>query len=191
MHTARIAIFASGNGTNAEAIFTYFQGHPSITVAALFSNNPNAYVLERARRRNIPVVVFNRRDFNETTKVSGSLQDLEITHIVLAGFLWLLPPAIVASFSSRIVNIHPALLPKYGGKGMYGMRVHEAVKASGDRLTGITIHEVTENYDDGPLIFSATCDVNPEDSPQEIADKVHLLEHRHYPRIIEKWINNT
>ena len=191
MPTARIAIFASGNGTNAEAIFTHFQGHPSIAITALFSNNPKAYVLERARRHNIPTVVFNRSDFYATTKVMDSLKEFKITHIVLAGFLWLLPPAIVESFSSRIVNIHPALLPKYGGKGMYGIRVHEAVKASGDRLTGITIHEVTDYYDDGPLIFSATCDINPEDSPEEIAGKVHQLEHRHYPWIIEKWINNA
>jgi len=191
MPTARIAIFASGNGTNAEAIFTYFQGHPSIAVGALFSNNPRAYVLQRAQRHSIPTVVFSRTDFYETTKVIDLLAELEITHIVLAGFLWLLPPAIVAAFPARIINIHPALLPKYGGKGMYGSRVHEAVKASGDRLTGITIHEVTENYDDGPLIFSATCDVNPEDSPEEIAGKVHVLEHMHYPRIIEKWINNA
>lgn len=191
MQQARIAIFASGNGTNAEAIFTYFKVHPTITIAALFCNNPEAYVLKRARRHNIAAVVFNRRDFYETTKVLDSLKELEISHLVLAGFLWLLPPALVEAFPARIINIHPALLPKFGGKGMYGMRVHEAVKASGDPVTGITIHVVTTNYDEGPAIFSATCDVGPEDSPGEIADKVHQLEHRHYPRIIEKWINNS
>lgn len=191
MPKARIAIFASGNGTNAESIFTHFQEHPSIAVVALFSNNPGAYVIERAQRHNIPVVVFNRSDLYETKKVMESLQKLEVTHIVLAGFLWLLPKTIIGTYSSRIINIHPALLPKYGGKGMYGARVHETVKASGDRLTGITIHEVTENYDDGPLIFSATCDIDPEDSPEEIAGKVHRLEHVHYSRIIEKWINNA
>lgn len=191
MQKAKIAIFASGKGTNAEAIFAHFKGHPSIAVAALFCNNPAAHVLDRARRHNIPAVIFSREDLYETTKVTDALVELGISHIVLAGFLWLLPPALVESFSSRIINIHPALLPKYGGKGMYGSRVHEAVKASGDRLTGITIHEVTADYDDGPLIFSATCDVSPEDAPEEIAGKVHELEHRHYPPIIEKWINNA
>lgn len=190
MQMARIAIFASGNGTNAEAIINHFQEHPTVRVAALFCNNPKAYVLERARRSDIPTVVFNRQEFYESSKVTDALREHRITHIVLAGFLWLLPPSLVESFPSRIINIHPALLPKYGGKGMYGMRVHEAVKAAGDRQTGITIHEVTTVYDDGPLIFSATCDIDPGDSPEAIADKVHTLEHRHYPRIIEKWINN-
>lgn len=191
MPTARIAIFASGSGTNAEAIFTYFQGHPSIEVVALFSNNPKAYALERAKRHNIPAVVFNRSDFYETNLVLESLEELRVTHIVLAGFLWLLPGVIIETYPSRIINIHPALLPKYGGKGMYGARVHEAVKASGDRMTGITIHEVTQNYDEGPVIHSATCIIDPEDSTEDIARKVHQLEYLHYPRTIEKWINNT
>lgn len=191
MHRARIAIFASGNGTNAEAIITYFQGHPTISIAAIFCNNPGAYVLERARHHHIPAVVFNRQDFYETTSVIDSLKKLDISHIVLAGFLWLLPRALVEAFPARIINIHPALLPKFGGKGMYGMRVHQAVKASGDPVTGITIHVVTTNYDEGPPIFSATCEVGPDDSPEEIAGKVHQLEHEHYPRIIEKWINNS
>ena len=190
MQNARIAILASGNGTNAEAIINYFRGHPNISVVAVLSNNPNAYVLERARKHGIPIVVFNRDEFYHTERVADALHDMDVSHLVLAGFLWLVPHNLLEMFPARILNIHPALLPSYGGKGMYGMRVHEAVKAAGDSQTGITIHEVTEAYDDGPVIFQATCDVDAGDSPETIAEKVHRLEHYHYPRVIEKWINN-
>ena len=191
MPKSRIAIFASGNGTNAEAIITYFQGHPAISVGAIFCNNPKAFVLERARKHNIRAVIFDRKMLYDSTDVLDLLNGLAITHVILAGFLWLLPEDLVSRYQSRIINIHPALLPKYGGKGMYGMRVHEAVVASGDRETGITIHEVTTDYDDGPVIFKAACEVRPDDSPEVVADRVHHLEHIHYPRVIEKWINNT
>ncbi|HEX7016707.1 MAG TPA: phosphoribosylglycinamide formyltransferase [Cyclobacteriaceae bacterium] len=190
MQNARIAILASGNGTNAEAIINYFRGHPTISVAVVLSNKPNAFVLERARKHGIPTIVFNRHEFYDKPHVSNLLRDMGITHLVLAGFLWLLPESLLQMFPARILNIHPALLPAYGGKGMYGMRVHEAVKASGDLQTGITIHEVTEAYDEGPVIFQATCEVDADDSPESIAEKVHRLEHYHYPRVIEKWINN-
>lgn len=190
MQKSRIAIFASGNGTNAETIINYFRGHPTISVAAVLSNNPNAFVLERARKHDVPTFVFNRNEFYHTSQVTDLLRDLGVSHLVLAGFLWLLPKKLLDMFPGRIVNIHPALLPAYGGKGMYGMRVHEAVKASGDPQTGITIHEVTQVYDEGPVIFRATCEIDAGDSPETIAEKVHRLEHHHYPRVIEKWINN-
>ncbi|HLT82208.1 MAG TPA: phosphoribosylglycinamide formyltransferase [Cyclobacteriaceae bacterium] len=190
MQDARIAILASGSGTNAEAIIRYFRDHPSISVAAVLSNKPDAFVLERARSHGVPTLVFNRHEFYHTTHVADKLRDMNISHLVLAGFLWLVPENLLEMFPSRILNIHPALLPAYGGKGMYGMRVHEAVKSSGDTQTGITIHEVTPAYDDGPVIFQATCAVDEKDSPEAIAEKVHRLEHYHYPRVIEKWINN-
>lgn len=190
MQKFRIAILASGNGTNAEAIINHFRRHPNISVAAVLSNNPNAFVVERARRHGIRAVVFNRHEFYHTSHVTDLLRELGVSHIVLAGFLWLLPQQLLEMFPARILNIHPALLPAYGGKGMYGMRVHEAVKASGDTQTGITIHEVTEAYDEGPVIFQATCDIDAGDSPEVIAEKVHRLEHHHYPAVIEKWINN-
>jgi phosphoribosylglycinamide formyltransferase-1 len=190
MQNARIAILASGSGTNAEAIINYFRDHPTISVAVVLSNNPKAYVLERARKHGVPTVVFNRQEFYNTTRIADVLRDMGITHLVLAGFLWLVPDNLLHMFPSRIVNIHPALLPAYGGKGMYGMRVHEAVKASGDTKTGITIHEVTPAYDEGPVIFQTSCEIDADDSPESIAEKVHRLEHYHYPRVIEKWINN-
>jgi phosphoribosylglycinamide formyltransferase-1 len=190
MHNAQIAILASGNGTNAEAIINYFRGHPTISVAAVLSNNPKAVVLERARKHGVPTMVFNRHEFYNTSLVTDALRNMGITHLVLAGFLWLVPENLLKMFPARIINIHPALLPAYGGKGMYGMRVHEAVKASGDSQTGITIHEVTQVYDDGPVIFRAFCKIDAGDSPETIAEKVHQLEHYHYPRVIEKWINN-
>ena len=190
MQKSRIAILASGNGTNAETIINYFRGHPTILVAAVLSNNPNAFVLERTRKHDVPTFVFNRNEFYHTSRVTDLLRDLGVSHLVLAGFLWLLPEKLLDMFPGRIVNIHPALLPSYGGKGMYGMRVHEAVKASGDSQTGITIHEVTHAYDEGPVIFQATCEIDAGDSPETISEKVHRLEHHHYPRVIEKWINN-
>ena len=185
---SRIAIFASGSGTNAEAIFTYFQNHPSIQVGLLLTNNPEAYALVRAKKFGISTMIFNKSQFRDNDEVINRLQQEMITHIVLAGFLWLVPQHLIKAFPNRIINIHPALLPKYGGKGMYGMNVHEAVKNSGEKETGITIHEVNEKYDEGKILFQATCDVLPSDSPQQIANKVHQLEHAHYPKVIEKWI---
>lgn len=185
---SRIAIFASGSGTNAEEILKYFQGHASIEVVLLLSNNPQAYALERARKFSVPSKVFTRSQFRESEEVIIWLQKRSVTHIVLAGFMWLVPDYLVKSFPHRIINIHPALLPKFGGKGMYGMRVHEAVKASGEKETGITIHEVNERYDEGTILFQVTCSVAGTDTPDQIAQKVHQLEYAHYPRVIEEWV---
>jgi phosphoribosylglycinamide formyltransferase-1 len=190
MKQARLAIFISGNGSNAEAIFQYFQYHPSIKVGMVLSNNPEAFGLERAKKFSIPFNVFSRAQFRESTEVLHWLKEGEITHLVLAGFLWLVPGYLIQAFPHRIINIHPALLPKFGGKGMYGMKVHEAVKDAQDAQTGITIHEVDENYDEGRTLFQAVCDIDISDSPKDIAAKVQRLEHLHYPRVIEAWITN-
>jgi len=188
MNQSKLAIFISGSGTNAEAIIHYFRNNPSIRVEMVLSNNPDAYGLERARKLGIPSKEFNRQEFRDSGEVLKWLQAAGITHIVLAGFLWLIPVPLIHAFPHRIINIHPALLPRYGGKGMYGMKVHEAVRASQDVQTGITIHEVNENYDEGRTLFQATCEIDPGDTPKEIAEKVQRLEHLHYPRVIEQWI---
>ena len=187
----RIAIFASGSGTNAEAIMAHFVNHPTVEVAALLSNNPSAYALERARKYNVPTLVFNRSQFRESEEVLNWLIGKKISHIVLAGFMWLVPDYLVKKYSGRIINIHPALLPKYGGKGMYGMHVHEAVKAAGEKETGITIHLVNERYDEGRILLQAKVSLTGKETAEEIAAKVHALEYRHYPDVIEKWVRNS
>lgn len=183
-----LAILASGSGSNAEEIFKYFKGHPAIEVGLLMSNNPQAFVLERARNYKIRSLLFNRQDFADGAKIMEALKQSAITHIVLAGFLWLIPRYLLESFPDRIINIHPALLPKYGGKGMYGARVHEAVKSAGDVETGITIHMVNANYDEGKILFQASCPITVDHTPDQIAECVHKLEHEHYPRVIEEWV---
>ena len=183
----RIAIFASGSGSNAEKIIQHFANHPSIEVAVVLSNKADAFVLERAKKFSIPSEVFNREEFRDPS-FPEVLHKYQVTHIVLAGFLWLIPDYLVKNYPDRIVNIHPALLPKYGGKGMYGARVHEAVKLAGETETGITIHLVNEHYDEGAVLFQASCPIGSEYSPDEIANCVHALEHKHYPEVIEKWI---
>jgi phosphoribosylglycinamide formyltransferase 1 len=188
MKQARLAIFISGSGSNAEAIFSHFKHHPSIKVALVLSNNPDAYGLERAKKHSISSMVFTREQFRESEEILDWLRKAEITHIVLAGFLWLVPSYLIKAFPHRIINIHPALLPKFGGKGMYGMKVHEAVRASSDQQTGITIHEVDEKYDEGKVLFQAACEIDRVDTPKDIADKVQRLEHLHYPHVIEEWI---
>jgi phosphoribosylglycinamide formyltransferase-1 len=184
----RIAIFASGSGSNAQRIIEYFQYHPQIRVALVLSNNPKAGVLERAARFDIPVHVFNRTDFYQSDDVLGLLESSGISFLVLAGFLWLMPSNLVQAFPGRIVNIHPALLPKYGGKGMYGLNVHKAVVEAGEKESGITIHFVNEHYDEGQPIFQATCPLQATDTPEEVALKVLELEHRYFPRVIEQVI---
>jgi phosphoribosylglycinamide formyltransferase-1 len=188
MRQYRIAVFASGSGTNAEEIFKHFQSHATIEVVLLLSNNPQAYALERAKKFNIPSKIFTRSEFHESEEVLIWLQKRSVTHIVLAGFMWLVPDYLVKSYPHHIINIHPALLPKFGGKGMYGMHVHEAVKAAGEKETCFTIHEVNERYDEGQILFQAKCEVNPSDTPDEIAHKVHQLEYAHYPCVIEEWV---
>ncbi|UXE66240.1 MAG: phosphoribosylglycinamide formyltransferase [Chryseotalea sp. WA131a] len=190
MSKFRICIFASGSGTNAEAIIKYFQHHPFIKVELVLTNNPTAAVLEKAKKANVESTVFNKSQFSESDEIVQLLQAHGITHLVLAGFLLLIPKNLVATYPNKIVNIHPALLPKFGGKGMYGLKVHEAVKASGEKETGITIHEVNENYDEGKILFQASCEVLPSDTPQQIAEKVQALEHENYPRVVEKWITS-
>jgi len=183
-----IAIFASGSGTNAEEIIKYFQHHGAIEVTLLISNNAEAYALERAKKFHVPSKAFTRQEFRETTVLLEWLREKAVTHIVLAGFLWLIPDYLLKAFPNRIINIHPALLPRHGGKGMYGMKVHERVRELKELETGITIHEVNENYDEGKILFQATCPVNPDDFPEQIAHNVHQLEYKHYPRVIENWI---
>jgi phosphoribosylglycinamide formyltransferase-1 len=189
--THRVAVLASGSGTNAEEIFKHFRNHPSIQVVLLLSNNPQAYALERAKKYAIPSKVFTRSEFRESEEVLIWLQKRSVTHIVLAGFMWLVPDYLVKSYPHRIINIHPALLPKFGGKGMYGMHVHEAVRAAGEKETGITIHEVNEHYDEGKILFQAKCGVSSSDTADEIANKVHQLEYQHYPGVIEEWISKS
>lgn len=184
----RLAIFASGSGTNAEEIFKYFQNHPSIEVVLLLSNNAQAFALQRAHNFGIDAKVFDRPQFRESTIVLDWLQQKKVTHVVLAGFLWLIPTYLIQAYPHHIINIHPALLPNHGGKGMYGMKVHEAVKLAGDVQTGITIHAVDDKYDEGEVIFQATCPVHTDDTPEQIADKVHQLEYQHYPAVIERWV---
>ena len=191
MSDARIAIFASGSGTNAERIIRYFQNHKTIRVALVLCNNETAYVLDRAKQLNVPLRTFNRKQFREKDEVLNWLVQNKITHIVLAGFMWLMPESIINHFPERIINIHPALLPKFGGRGMYGHHVHKAVKEANEIETGITIHQVNEKYDDGKILFQASCSISPGDSPEQIAEKVHALEYSHYPTQIEKWILNN
>jgi phosphoribosylglycinamide formyltransferase 1 len=181
-----IAVFASGSGTNFESIVKYFSRHGKIRVNLLLCNRRGAKVLERAARANIDCFVFDKVELEHPDKIIKALNEYDIHFIVLAGFLLMIPEQILRAFPDAIVNIHPALLPKYGGKGMYGTRVHEAVLASGDRFSGITIHMVNEEYDKGSIISQHTCEVLPDDTPLSLAERIHQLEHYWYPRIIEK-----
>ena len=181
-----LVIFASGSGSNAENIIRYFASKPDFCVKKIYCNVPGAYVLERARQLQVPACVFTREEFRNPDKLLRRLQDEGTDFIVLAGFLWLVPPCITAAYPNRIVNIHPALLPAYGGKGMYGHHVHEAVLAAGEQQSGITIHYVNDRYDSGDIIFQATCPVLPDDTPDTLAARVHELEYRHFPRVIEE-----
>ena len=184
----KIAIFASGSGSNAENIIQYFAQKPQFCVKSVFCNVPDAYVLERAKKYRIPSFAFNREEFRNPDKVFRQLQEQEIDFIVLAGFLWLMPSFITAAWPNKIVNIHPALLPAYGGKGMYGHHVHEAVIAAGEKESGITIHYVNDHYDQGAIIFQAKCPVLPTDTPDDLAARVHELEYRYFPQIIAETI---
>jgi phosphoribosylglycinamide formyltransferase-1 len=186
-----IAIFASGNGSNAENIVNYFSTNKEIKVAIIISNRSDAYVHVRANKLGIPSFTFNKSDFDDGSVVLNKMAEYEIGFIVLAGFLLKVPQSIMDTFPNRIINIHPALLPKYGGKGMYGDNVHNSVKNAGEVETGITIHYINENYDEGDIIFQAKCDVSDSDSPNDIANKVHLLEQEHFPKIIEETVKNN
>jgi phosphoribosylglycinamide formyltransferase-1 len=187
----RIAIFASGNGSNAQRIIEHFRDQRDIRVALIISNKADAYVLERAKNEGVPSAVFSRQEFAQGEAILELLRREQIDFIVLAGFLLLLPPALIAAFPKRIINIHPALLPAYGGKGMYGDRVHEAVLASGVAESGITIHYVNENYDEGDIILQASCPVMPGDTVESLATRIHHMEHELFPRTIEKLLRTN
>jgi len=184
----RIAIFASGNGTNAQNIIEHFIDNPEVEVSFILSNRKNAFVLKRAEKFNIPSLTFNHKEFYETEIISRLLIYKKIDLIVLAGFLWLIPDHMLKAFPGRIINIHPALLPGVGGKGYYGMKVHEAVMASGAKESGITIHYVNEKYDDGQTIFQARCPVVASDTAESLAQKVHALEYAHFPEVITQML---
>jgi phosphoribosylglycinamide formyltransferase-1 len=181
----RIAVFASGSGSNAQRIAEYFSDKGVLEIAAIYCNNPDAFVLERAKLLGIPSVLFNRDTFYHSDAILADLKNREVDWIILAGFLWLIPTNILAAFPGRIINIHPALLPAYGGKGMYGMKVHQAVIAAGDAESGITIHHVNEHYDEGDIIFQARCTIATDDTPELLASKIHELEYEHFPRVIQ------
>lgn len=179
-----IAILASGNGSNAEQIIRHFEGSEKGKVVLIASNKKDAYVLQRANNHQIPSLFFSREEL-EQGKIKDQLIERQIDLIVLAGFLLKIPEHLIEAFPDRIINIHPALLPKYGGKGMYGSFVHQAVKDNKDERTGITIHYVNKHYDEGTIIFQESIDLSPEDSPEMIAEKVHALEHKYFPKVIE------
>ncbi|QHL87530.1 phosphoribosylglycinamide formyltransferase [Nibribacter ruber] len=180
-----IVIFASGSGSNAQRLLEQFENHPAIQVAALFSNNPDAFALQRAENFNVPTVVFDRPSLKDGT-VAQQVYAYEPDLIVLAGFLWLLPAEFVKAFHNKIINIHPALLPRFGGKGMHGQHVHQAVLDAAEAQTGITIHYVNEHYDEGAPIYQETCPVRPDDTCETLAARVLSLEHQHLPRVVEE-----
>jgi len=184
----KIAIFASGSGTNAENIIKYFSNRKSAKVSLVLSNKQEASVLKRAAALNVKSVFFERSDFYNSDKVLNYLLDEKIDFVVLAGFLWLIPANILSTYKGRIVNIHPALLPSYGGKGMYGERVHRAVLENHEKESGITIHMVNRFYDEGDIVFQARCRIEPSDTPETLAARVHTLEYEHYPKVIEDLI---
>ena len=186
----RLAIFASGTGSNAKKIIEYFNDSTDIEVALVVSNKKNAGVLPMAQSHNVPQLVISRSQFYDTQSILDELEAKQIDFIILAGFLWLIPDYLVMAYESKMVNIHPALLPKYGGKGMYGMHVHRAVKAAGDKESGMTIHWVNQKYDEGATIFQASCKIDEQDTAEDIAKKVLQLEHKHFAPVVEKILLN-
>jgi phosphoribosylglycinamide formyltransferase-1 len=184
----RIAIFASGSGSNAQKLMEYFKESTEAEIALVLSNNPDAFVIQRADNFEIPSHIFDRNEFYHTDRVLDLLNDLDIDLIVLAGFLWLIPENLIKKYSGRIINIHPAILPKFGGKGMYGDHVHHAVMQAKETEGGITIHYVNEKYDEGEYIYQAKYKIEPNDNLEMIKFKGQQLEHLHYPRIVESII---
>ena len=186
----RVAVFASGSGTNFQQICEYFnQKNNDIKIELLIVNKKNAYVLERAKQLNVKSQYFNREDFYYSDRVVECLKENQIDFIVLAGFLWLIPDNILKEYPNKIINIHPALLPNYGGKGMHGHHVHEAVIAAKEQESGITIHYVNEKYDEGNIIFQAKCSITSEDTADSLAEKIHLLEKEHFPKVIDSLLS--
>lgn len=186
----KIVIFASGSGSNAEKIILHFNKNSRVNVVGIFTNNSNAKVIEKAKKYNVPTVVFSKEELNEG-KVTSLINQIAPDLIVLAGFLLKFPDEIIQAYPNKIINIHPALLPKYGGKGMYGMKVHQTILDNNEKETGITIHYVNEHYDEGGIIFQKAIPIDDCCSPEEIADKVHQLEHKHFSEVIEKLITHN
>ncbi|MDH6355682.1 phosphoribosylglycinamide formyltransferase-1 [Dysgonomonas sp. PH5-45] len=182
---SNIAIFASGSGSNAENIVRFFENDPDISISIIVSNKPDAYVHQRAKKLGVPSVTFSKSDFDTTSKVLDLMTEHHIDLIVLAGFLIKVPANLIEAYPHSIVNIHPALLPKFGGKGMYGDNVHKAVVEAKETETGITIHHVNSNYDEGDIIFQSKCKIDPNDNPDMVAAKVHELEYEYFPQIIK------
>ncbi len=187
--TKRIAIFASGAGSNAKVLIDYFRNHLQIKIALIVCNQPKAGVINIAKKEKIPLLLINKKEFDADGNIA-QLQEHSITHIILAGFLLKIPKFLIQLYPNKIINIHPALLPKYGGKGMYGNAVHQAVIDAKEKKSGITIHFVDENYDTGKTIFQITCKIDPNDNPQSLAEKIHQLEHAYYSKKIEAVLMN-
>lgn len=185
-----IAVLASGSGTNAENIIRFFQEKSSACVALVLTNRQNAFVLERARGLGMPCLYFPKSDWESGETILSVLREHKIDFVVLAGFLARVPDHILHAYSNKMINIHPSLLPKFGGKGMYGDRVHEAVIAAGEKESGITIHYTNEHYDEGAIICQVKCPVLPEDTPEALAQRIHVLEYETYPKVIEKLIES-
>ena len=181
----RIVIFASGSGTNAENLIKFFHNRENASVIQVLTNNPHAKVLDRCKKLNVSALSFNRIAFTETNDVLNILKSANADLIVLAGFLWKFPKNILKHFPNKVINIHPALLPKYGGKGMYGIHVHNAIVENKEKETGITIHYVNEHYDKGAIIFQAKCEVDATDTAEDVASKIHALEMEHFPKVVE------
>ncbi|MFO7869756.1 MAG: phosphoribosylglycinamide formyltransferase [Bacteroidales bacterium] len=184
-----IAIFASGSGSNAENIINSCTEN-SLSVSKIYCNKKNAGVLNRAQKLSVPYRVFSRDEFYNSDIILSELQEDNTDYIILAGFLWLIPSYLIQAFPNKIINIHPALLPDYGGKGMYGNNVHKAVINNKEKKSGITIHVVDEKYDNGTIIFQETCTVSPDDTPETLAEKIHALEYTHFPKVIFEYITH-
>ncbi|HNR18850.1 MAG: phosphoribosylglycinamide formyltransferase [Bacteroidetes bacterium] len=188
LQTYSVAIFASGSGTNAENICNYFKHHTFIKVCLIVTNNPHAGVIKRAEKLEVPLEVISKEIYNDVEKLTSLLKKYKTDFVVLAGYLKLIPAGLVEAFPARIINIHPALLPKHGGKGMFGMHVHEEVKKAAEDKTGITIHYINGRFDEGEIIFQAETNVEVDDTPFVIAEKVHKLEYEYFPKVIEEVI---
>lgn len=189
--SVKIAIFCSGSGSNAQKIIEYFEAREDINVSLMIANKADAFALERAKNKNIPAVHVPKSEFNNPDTLLALLKSHQIDYIILAGFLLLIPPFLVKAYPDKILNIHPALLPKYGGKGMYGHFVHEAVVANKEKESGLTIHLVNENYDEGAILFQAKCDVSPSDDAGTVAKNVLSLEHLYFSKVIDQFITGN
>jgi phosphoribosylglycinamide formyltransferase-1 len=187
---SRICIFASGTGTNAREIIRYFRVHPLIRVVLLASNKSDAGAVKIAQQENIPVLLLEKEKFFQGNGYVDELSREGIDFIVLAGFLWKIPELLLSAYPEKIINIHPALLPRFGGKGMYGLRVHQAVIDAGEKESGITVHLANDEYDEGKILFQARCPIEPGETPQSLASKLQKLEHTHFPRVVEQWIES-